>query len=117
MLVALTILFLIFVQRPIFAGFIECSDDYFADYQVYGPCIAQKCGRFVAQLPEGIIVYKCFEFKKNVFCLLDPLVTKNQMLNTNCLQKFFVANSNLKRDEVKLFSFLFKFKRQQKTFG
>ena len=46
MLVALTILFLIFLQRPIFAGFIECSDDYFADYQVYGPCIAQKCGRF-----------------------------------------------------------------------
>ena len=57
MLVALTILFLIFLQRPIFAGFIECSDDYFADYQVYGPCIAQKCGRFVAQLPEGIVVY------------------------------------------------------------
>ena len=59
MLVALTILFLIFLQRPIFAGFIECSDDYFADYQVYGPCIAQKCGRFVAQLPEGIVVYYC----------------------------------------------------------
>ena len=57
MLVALTILFLIFLQRPILAGFIECSDDYFADYQVYGPCIAQKCGRFVAQLPEGIVVY------------------------------------------------------------
>ena len=57
MLVALTILFLIFLQRPILAGFIECSDDYFADYQVYGPCIAQKCGRFVAQLPEGIFVY------------------------------------------------------------
>ena len=56
MLVALTILFLIFLQRPILAGFIECSDDYFADYQVYGPCIAQKCGRFVAQLPEGIVV-------------------------------------------------------------
>ena len=68
MLVALTILFLIFLQRPIFAGFIECSDDYFADYQVYGPCIAQKCGRFVAQLPEGIVVLRCFEGRVKIQC-------------------------------------------------
>ena len=68
MLVALTILFLIFLQRPILAGFIECSDDYFADYQVYGPCIAQKCGRFVAQLPEGMLlctmaIYRLWSFQ------------------------------------------------------
>ena len=67
MLVALTILFLIFLQRPIFAGFIECSDDYFADYQVYGPCIAQKCGRFVAQLPEGILLFAMAIYRLWIF--------------------------------------------------
>ena len=66
MLVVLTILFLVFVQRPIFAGFIECSDDYFADYQVYGPCIAQKCGRYVMQLPEGILL--CTSFYLKLLC-------------------------------------------------
>ena len=52
-MLVLTILVLVFVERPIFAGFLECSDEYFADYQVYGPCITQECGRFVAQLHEG----------------------------------------------------------------
>ena len=52
-MLVLTILVLVFIKRPIFAGFLECSDEYFADYQVYGPCITQECGRFVAQLHKG----------------------------------------------------------------
>ena len=54
-MLVVSILLLVFVQRPIFAGYLECSDEYFADYQIYGPCIAQECGRFVAQLPEDYI--------------------------------------------------------------
>ena len=80
MLVALTILFLIFLQRPIFAGFIECSDDYFADYQVYGPCIAQKCGRFVAQLPEGIIVVYYGNIPVMDFQVRDKVIHTCQVL-------------------------------------
>ena len=54
-MLVVSILLLVFVQRPIFAGYLECSDEYFADYQIYGPCIAQECGRFVAQLPKDYI--------------------------------------------------------------
>ena len=32
--------------------YFECSDEFFADYELFGNCIAQNCGRFVIQLPE-----------------------------------------------------------------
>ena len=89
MLVALTILFLIFLQRPIFAGFIECSDDYFADYQVYGPCIAQKCGRFVAQLPEGILLFTMSIYRLWIFDTGDTKLERFGTVLENKMQQEF----------------------------
>ena len=89
MLVALTILFLIFLQRPIFAGFIECSDDYFADYQVYGPCIAQKCGRFVAQLPEGILLFTMSIYRLWIFDSGDTKLERFGTVLENKMQQEF----------------------------
>ena len=89
MLVALTILFLIFLQRPIFAGFIECSDDYFADFQVYGPCIAQKCGRFVAQLPEGILLFTMSIYRLWIFDSGDTKLERFGTVLENKMQQEF----------------------------
>lgn len=38
--------------HQILGDYFDCSDEYLADFQVYGACIAQQCGRFVSQLPD-----------------------------------------------------------------
>jgi hypothetical protein len=54
-LIVIFILFLAVNFVPCFAIFgqyFDCSDEYFADFDLYGACIAQKCGRFSLQLEE-----------------------------------------------------------------
>lgn len=38
--------------HQVLSDYFPCSDEYSSDFQVYGNCIAQTCGRFVAQIPQ-----------------------------------------------------------------
>ena len=37
---------------PIKSGYFDCSDEYFADFDIYQSCITARCGRFISQLEE-----------------------------------------------------------------